>query len=107
MLAEAGLGGGPRAVAGSLLAEALGGGRGRAHFACSYRQAGASVRLLSANSCSLLQLCCSKVAWTLNCQVSRSQEAREHGPEEIPDPAPPFPYPARVEKIPVCRSTVS
>ena len=73
--------------------EVLRGGRGRARLACSYRLSGAAARLQSASRCSLLQLRCSKFASTLNCQTSRSQEARESEPEETPDPAPPFPYP--------------
>ena len=79
----------------------LSGGRGRARLACSYRQAGASARLPSSSRCSLLQLCSSKFASTLNCQVSRSREARELGPRETPDPALTFPSPTRVENIPV------
>lgn len=99
--AQAGTGGGRRAAAGSKPAETLSGGRGRARLACSYRQAGASARLPSSSRCSLLQLCSSKFASTLNCQVSRSREARELGPRETPDPALTFPSPTRVENIPV------
>lgn len=82
--------------AGDLLhrAEVLGGGKGRARLACSYRLFGAAARLQSASRCSLLQLCCSKFASTLNCQTWRRQEARESEPEETPDPAPTISLPA-------------
>lgn len=91
----------PGAAASSTGAESLGGGRGRASLACSYRLTGAAVRLQSTSPCSLLQLCCSEFAWTLNCQAWRSQEAREPGSEETPDPVPTFPYPARAKSTPV------
>lgn len=94
---------------GSLLqpSEVLGGGRGRARLACSYRLFGAEARLQSASRRSLLQLCCSKFASTLNCQTSRSQEAQESEPAETPDPAPPFPYPHLRKSLWCCGRTVN
>lgn len=75
-----------RAGSPSTPAESLGGGRGRASLACSYRLTGASARLRNASPCSLLQLCCSEFAWTLNCQAPRSQEGAPAGGDTRSEP---------------------
>lgn len=84
---------------------APGGGRGApASPAATASLEPRRARLQGRSPCSLLQLRRSEFPWTLNCQASRSQEAREPGPQETPDPAPPFPGPAPTERTPVLRT---
>lgn len=79
-----------RAGSPSTPAESLGGGRGSASLACSYRLTGALARLQNPSPCSLLQLCCSEFAWTLNCQAPRSQEGAPAGGDTRSSPTIPL-----------------